>query len=129
LHAGYSSYFNVLFLCCSFPTILHFLLQLSPCDLDAQMVPDMWMTPLLESPLIDSAPPRRAMLAVKSTELSAQAAGKTSSSGRGIFDHSNSLIGSESDMTRVCSQCASGVSFQERCIVVDQVTAATRFLH
>ena len=72
------------------------------------------MTPLLASPLIDSS-----MLAVKSTELSAS----------GIFDHSNSLIGSESDMTRVCSQCASVVSFQERCIVVDQVTAATRFLH
>ena len=87
------------------------------------MVPDVWMTPLLASPLIDSS-----MLAVKSTELSAKAAEKTSSSGRGIFDHSNSLIGSESDMTRVCS-CASGVSFQERCIVVDQVTAATRFLH
>ena len=107
------------------------------------------MTPLLTSPLIDPAPPSRAqsmeipdvwkewkeckafktplpaspfmdssMLALKSTELSAS----------GIFDHSNSLIGSESDMTRVCS-CASGVSFQERCIVVDQVTAATRFLH
>ncbi len=88
------------------------------------MVPDVWMTPLLASPLIDSS-----MLAVKSTELSAKAAEKTSSSGRGIFDHSNSLIGSESDMTRVCSQCASVVSFQERCIVVDQVTAATRFLH
>jgi hypothetical protein len=76
------------------------------------MVPDVWMTPLLASPLIDSS-----MLAVKSTELS------------GIFDHSNSLIGSESDMTRVCSHCAPVVSFQERCIVVDQVTAVTHFLH
>jgi hypothetical protein len=113
------------------------------------MVPDLWMkwmTPLLTSHLIDPEQPSRAqsmeipaawkefkifknplpappfidssMFAVKSTALSAS----------GIFDHSNSLIGSESDMTRVCS-CASGVSFQERCIVVDQVTAATRFLH
>jgi len=78
-------------------------------DACAQMVPDVWMTPLLASPLIDSS-----MLAVKSTELSAS----------GIFDHSNSLIGSESDMTRVCSQCASVVSLQERCIVVDQTKAA-----
>ena len=98
---------------------------ISPCKhRPAQMVPDVWMTPLLASPLIDSS-----MLAVKSTELSmAKAAEKAFSSGRGIFDHSNSLIGSESDMTRVCSQCASFVSFQERCIVVDQVTAATCFI-
>lgn len=76
------------------------------------------MTPLIASPLIDSA-----VLAVQSTEISAEAAKKasTTSSGRGVFDHSNSLIGSESELTRVCTQCAPLISFQERCIVMDQV--------
>jgi hypothetical protein len=38
-----------------------------------------------------------------------------------VFDHSNSLIGSESEMTRVCARCTPLISFQERCIVIDQV--------
>ena len=76
------------------------------------------MTPLLASPLIDSA-----VLAVQSTEIAAEAAknASSSSSGRGVFDHSNSLIGSESEMTRICAHCAPLISFQERCIVIDQV--------
>ncbi len=94
----------------------HFLV---PRNFAAQMVPDLWMTPLLSSPLIDSS-----ILAVKSTEICAKAAGKASSSslGRGIFDHSNSLIGSESELSRACAHCASLIAFQERCIVVDQAS-------
>jgi hypothetical protein len=77
------------------------------------------MAPLLTSPLVDTA-----ALAVQSTEMSAEAAKKvsvSSFSGRGVFDHSNSLVGAESELTRVCAHCASLVSFQERCIVIDQV--------
>ena len=82
------------------------------------MLPESWMTPLLGSPLIDSV-----ALAVRSTEISAEVAKKAATSGRGIFDHSNSLIGSESEMTRACSHCSPLIAFQERCILVDQVTA------
>ncbi len=85
----------------------------------AQIVPEAWMTPFLASPLIDSA-----VLAVQSTEISAEAAKKvsvSSFSGRGVFDHSNSLVGAESELTRVCTHCASLISFQERCIIMDQV--------
>jgi hypothetical protein len=78
------------------------------------------MAPLLASPLIDSA-----VLAAQSTEMSAEAAKKVSASsfsGRGVFDHSNSLVGAENELTRVCTHCASLISFQERCIIMDQVT-------
>lgn len=83
------------------------------------------MTPLLASPLIDSA-----VLAVQSTEIAAGAAktASSSSSGRGVFDHSNSLIGSESEMTRICAHCAPLISFQERCILIDQVQKSLQFL-
>ena len=91
-----------------------------------KMLPELWMAPLLASPLLDSP-----VLAEKSTEMCAKAAGKasTSSSGRGsfgIFDHSNSLIGTESDVARTCSHCAHTVAFQQRCIVVDQVRHLNR---
>ncbi len=114
IHAG-SNHF-VLKRCACSPCVSRYFLR--PCNFVAQMVPDLWMTPLLASPLIDSS-----ILAVKSTEICAKAAEKasSSSSSRGIFDHSNSLIGSESEISRACAHCASLIAFQERCIVVDQV--------
>ena len=88
-------------------------------SLAMQMLPESWMTPLLGSPLLDSVP-----LSVPITKMSAEVAKKAAASGRGIFDHSNSLIGSESEMTRACAHCSPLIAFQERCVLVDQVMAA-----
>ncbi len=105
----------------------HFMLLSLACpcvlphlSLPTQMLPESWMTPLLGSPLLDSVP-----LSVHSTEMSAQVAKKAAASGRGgIFDHSNSLVGSESEMSMACAHCKPLIAFQERCVLVDQVWAA-----
>ncbi len=74
------------------------------------------MSPLLTSPLVDSV-----ALAAHGTKIAAEVAKKVATSGRSIFDHSNSLIGSESEMTRACAHCSPLIAFQERCILVDEV--------